>query len=167
MRHIRVYGTPAPQGSKSARPVYKGTGADRHFTGRINQVESSRRLPGWRDAVKAAALLQRLDGYGQGTAVAVTLRFYLKRPGGHYGSGRNAAVLRPSAPPYPTGKKDDIDKLARGVLDGLTDAGVWHDDGQVAALTVLRDWADNGEAPGCEIWISPRQEPGNQSEVAA
>jgi Holliday junction resolvase RusA-like endonuclease len=154
--YIRVYGTPAPQGSKSARPIYAGSGPARHFTGRINQVESSKHVPVWRDAVKAAALEQRGQAFGPGVPLAVRLRFYLKRRAGDYGTGRNAAVLRPAAPAFPTGKKDDIDKLARAVLDGLTDGGAWHDDGQVASLTIDRDWADNGELPGCEIWIGVR-----------
>jgi hypothetical protein len=41
-----------------------------------------------------------------------------------------------------------------GVFDGLTDAGVWDDDGQVVKITAWKVYADTRE-PGAFIKISP------------
>jgi len=52
---ITVHGQPATQGSKHARPIYKGRGADKVFTGKVAQVESSKeKHTTWREAVKSA-----------------------------------------------------------------------------------------------------------------
>ena len=65
--------------------------------------------------------------------VTVALRFGLPRPRGHYGTGRNAGIVKPSAPVWPA-TKPDVDKLVRAVLDALTGI-VWVDDSQVAILS--------------------------------
>ena len=41
--------------------------------------------------------------------------------------------------PNPTTSRPDIDNLAKSILDGITQAGVWHDDGQVQSL-IARKW---------------------------
>ena len=93
-----VHGAPVPQGSK------------RIVRGRL--IDANKGLKPYRASVSAAAAealglptedpnaLQRaLEGLcvARG-AVAVSLRFGLVRPRGHYGTGRNADVLKPSAP---------------------------------------------------------------------
>lgn len=70
---------------------------------------------------------------------------YLK---GHYGSGRNAAILKPDAPQWKdTGKdRDNCDKL---VLDALT--GIFFvNDSQVAAGEITKKYSEN---PRTEIGI--------------
>lgn len=49
----------------------------------------------------------------------LALTFFRPRPKGHYGTGRNAGVLKDSAPDFPTTKPDGL-KLARSVEDALT-----------------------------------------------
>lgn len=44
-------------------------------------------------------------------------------------------------------RKPDVDNAAKGVLDALTDAGVWGDDVQVVRLVVDRCWGAVGERP--------------------
>src|SRR5690606_25696178 len=56
--------------------------------------------------------------------------FTLARPRSHYRTGRNAHLLRDSAPARPTGAPD-LSKLARATEDALTEAGVWKDDAAV------------------------------------
>jgi len=127
-----VHGAPVPQGSK------------RVVRGRL--IDASKGLKPYRASVSAAAA----EALGLPTddpsalqaalaalpvargAVAVSLRFGLVRPRGHYGTGRNADVLRPSAPVWPA-TKPDVDKLERAVLDALTGI-VWADDSQVVVL---------------------------------
>ena len=131
---IRVHGTPAPQGSKRAF-------VNRH-TGKASVVEMSKRVTPWREAVKAASLTalgRPLGVWGEphepiAGPVVVYVTFLLARPKGHYGTGRNADVLRDSAPKYPA-VKPDLDKLIRSTLDALTEARVWTDDSQVVRVT--------------------------------
>lgn len=151
MIRIRVNGIPAPQGSK------------RHV-GNGRMVESSKAVGPWREAVRAEA--QRVISAGDVTpwasvaladAVSVTAVFLLPRPQSHYGTGRNAGQVRPSAPPFPAGRPD-LDKLLRALLDGLTAAGVWRDDAQVASISAAKVYARHGEACGVVIDVDGMKE---------
>lgn len=62
--------------------------------------------------------------------LAVTLAFFVTRPASVTPTKRP----RPSVPP-------DIDKLARAILDALTQAAVWDDDGQVVELHAAKHYA--------------------------
>lgn len=73
--------------------------------------------------------------------VAVHIVATFARPAAHYGTGRNAQVLKPGAPARPTNRAaGDVDKVARLVLDGLDVAGVYGDDAQVAVLRVEKEY---------------------------
>jgi crossover junction endodeoxyribonuclease RusA len=135
-----VHGTAAPQGSKRAFVR----------AGRAHLVESSdARVKSWRGAVVDAALGAVAEPFPGPAAVTVTFR--LKRPKGHYRTGKNSALLRDSAPAYPAGTPD-LDKLLRATMDGLTAAGAWRDDAQVVIVTAAKLWADDG-LPGADITI--------------
>jgi crossover junction endodeoxyribonuclease RusA len=83
-------------------------------------------------------------------AVELRLGFDLPRPAGHYGTGRNAAVLKPSAPVHPI-TVPDLDKLVRCVSDAITDARLWADDSQVVSLVTAKRY---GEQPGVHITVT-------------
>ena len=140
-----VIGTPAPQGSKR--------GFVNKATGKVSMVESSsERVRSWREDVRAAALAA-VDGTGLLTGpVRVTVVFRLARPKGHYGTGRNAATLKASAPRYPAGKPD-LDKLERATLDALTGT-VIADDCQVVELHTAKRYAVVGARPGAYIIVT-------------
>ena len=74
--------------------------------------------------------------------IGVQLDFILKRPALHFGTGKNADVVKSSSPRYPA-KAPDLDKLTRAIFDALTDARVWDDDGQVVWLRASEHWADD------------------------
>lgn len=78
-------------------------------------------------------------------AVGVDIEIYLSRPKTHYGTGRNATMIKPTAPPHAI-VTPDIDKVARLILDALTIAGVIADDRQVVTLTVSKEYVDVGQA---------------------
>lgn len=138
---ITVYGTPAPQGSK--RGFVAG--------GRAVVVDDNKpALRNWRQDVKAAALETRSSMSRQPVEVSVT--FFLARPKGHYGTGRNAGTVRGSAPRHPA-VKPDLDKLLRSTLDGLKEAGIYDDDAQVVIVAGVKQYCRSGQAPGASITV--------------
>jgi len=150
---VIVHGVPGPQGSK------------RHV-GNGRMIESSAKVKPWRDAVVAAVGREMTrTGWVQVTGpVSLGITFFLARPKGHYGTGRNAGTLRKSAPAYPA-VKPDADKLIRSTQDALTTVGAWRDDAQAVDLFVCKRYAapnvDIGATfPGCLISL---QEIGGQS----
>lgn len=143
---ITVTGTPAPQGSHK--------GFLNPHTQRVVVTDDSKKTRPWRQDVRAAALdalagRPPLDG-----PVEVTIAFAMPRPRYHFGTGRNASVLKPGAPTY-VEKKPDIDKLTRSTLDALTEARVFRDDAQVAALNVVKGYATDPQKPGAHITVAP------------
>ena len=79
--------------------------------------------------------------------------FRLPRPKGHYGTGRNAGLLKPSAPWYPAGRPD-LDKLLRSTLDALGEAGIWGDDAQVVTIAASKHYTSDYEPPGATIRVA-------------
>lgn len=121
MLTITVHGVPGPQGSKKARPVYKGRGADRVFTGRVAQQESSKKVKPWREAVEQAALEAMMPGAPWRLDGPLVAEFVFSLP-------RGKTVRRTHHTTYP-----DLSKLIRSTEDALTKAGVWADDARVVA----------------------------------
>jgi Holliday junction resolvase RusA-like endonuclease len=153
---IVVYGTPAPQGSKKAFAwTDKGTGR-----ARASMVESSKdRVRAWRSYVVDRAR-EVMAGRPPFTGPCeVSMVFTFTRPRSHYGTGRNAAVLRPGAPARPaSGTTGDLSKLCRATEDALTDAGIWADDKFAVEYTRLAkvysgEDADALELPGAIITV--------------
>jgi Holliday junction resolvase RusA-like endonuclease len=121
--YLEVTGRPAPQGSK------KGFARG----GKVAMVEMSKYVKPWRQDVRSAAeawVARSPDLYPLPGALSVDMVFSIARPKGHYGTGRNAGVLKPNAPAHPA-SMPDLSKLARSTEDALTSAGVWSDDARV------------------------------------
>lgn len=125
-----VAGIPIPQGSKK--------GFSQRGSTFVQLVDDNKvKLRPWRAEVTRVAKAswadrERLDG-----AVLVELVFVFERP-------KSVKREHPSVRP-------DVDKLARAVLDGITDAGVWRDDAQVVRLVSEKSY---GAAPGVHVVIS-------------
>jgi len=78
----------------------------------------------------------------------VNIHCYFPRPKGHYRTGKNAHLLKDSAPVYHTGRPD-TDNLAKFVCDSLN--GIfWHDDSYIAYLTV---WKLYSEIPRTRVLV--------------
>jgi Holliday junction resolvase RusA-like endonuclease len=125
-----VEGTPIPQGSKKAFVI----------RGRAVIVDDNApKLHPWRLKVKQAAMvaLAGRDGFPAQQPVAVFLDFYMPR---------KVSVKRPRPSVRP-----DLDKLIRAVLDALTDARVYADDGQVVAMDPKKWYAE--DKPGVRIVV--------------
>jgi crossover junction endodeoxyribonuclease RusA len=125
--HIDAKGAPAAQGSM------------RHI-GNGRMISMSKKLPGWRKAVIAAAKdahgedFEPLDG-----ALTVHLDLYLSRP------------ATTKFPDYPAGTPD-LDKLQRAIGDALKLAGTITDDARIVSWHAHKHWAI-GREPGALITI--------------
>jgi crossover junction endodeoxyribonuclease RusA len=128
-----VYGLPVPQGSKK---VIRG-----------NVIEmADARLRTWRQDVAGAAKEAMVGQEAFTEPVDLRLMFFLPRPQSHFGTGRNAEKLRPSAPQAPA-VHPDLDKLCRAILDAMT--GIcFRDDKQVVGLQASKLYAEGQFAPG-------------------
>ena len=133
---IRVFGEPAPQGSKTA--IVRG--------GKAIMYEASKKLPKWRDSVlmtcKVTALEQKAETPLLGP-LAASVTFYLERP-------HSTTRAYPNNAP-------DVDKLLRAVFDGLQESGVISNDGQIVIVTAFKLWADEENPPGAVISISKKE----------
>lgn len=132
-----VDGIPAPMGSH------------KHI-GRGRIINDNPRTAEWQNAVRWS-FRQAYRGEPTAGCVMVILTFYFPHNKGHYGTGRNAGKLKPSAPIGCTYKvKPDLDKLVRAVLDCGTGI-LWVDDAQVVHLTCQKEWS---ESPRMEFDIT-------------
>ena len=146
---IRVYGLPAPQGSK------------KHI-GRGILVESSKKVKPWRQEVLRATLdSDQYSGQVIDKACQVSLEFLIPRPRSHYGTGRNKNKLKPSSPYFCTSMRNgDIDKLCRSTIDGLsvTSGGaLLADDSLIVQLTASKRYCFENELFGAWILVSEPQ----------
>ena len=105
---FRVLGTPVPQGSVKA------------FGSRV-VANNEHALGSWRSDVASAAQRAKPVDWDNNAAISLRCEFVFPRPLSHYGTGKNATKLKPSAPRYHV-KTPDVDKLVRGVADSIGDA---------------------------------------------
>ena len=97
----------------------------------------------WRARVEAAAV-KAMDGLELRTgALRLNVTFVFRRPAGHYGTGRNAGRLKPSAPLY-VRTRPDADKLLRAVGDSITGI-VCRDDAQLVIVHAEKHYGE----PAC------------------
>jgi Holliday junction resolvase RusA-like endonuclease len=150
-----VYGVPAPQGSKQARAIYRGSAArgTREFTGKVAVTEMSKKVAPWRQEVaKAIAAAIRATDHRSApwtpldAPLEVRVTFTLARP-------KSVSAARR---PWPT-VTPDKDKLERSTLDGITMGGAWRDDCLVVRSVTEKIYTGSPGAldrPGAviEIW---------------
>ena len=125
---LEIFGDPAPQGSK------------RIIKGRLIEA-SSAKLTRWRKAIaeQCRNVREQEDIFFTGP-VSVEVLFYLARP-------KTVKREWPIVPP-------DLDKLCRGLLDGIGQSELtWHDDSQVVKLVAWKAYADERE-PGASVKIT-------------
>jgi Holliday junction resolvase RusA-like endonuclease len=135
-----VLGKPEPAGSKRAFTNPK--------TGRVQVVDANRHAAPWKQQVAGAARGVLTEAPLLTGPLSLTVVFFVKRPRGHFGTGRNANVLKPSAPRYPA-VKPDATKLVRAVEDALTGV-IYRDDAQVVDQYVAKRY---GTPERCEVRV--------------
>lgn len=108
-------------------------------------VEDNPKTQAWRDEIARTVRSAEFEVAAHGQAIGVEITSTLARPGGHYGTGRNAGKVKASAPRHPTAKgTGDVDKLARLVLDALEDADALDNDAQVVEVLSRKSYPDDG-----------------------
>lgn len=118
---LDVYGRPTPQGSK------------RVFNGRIVEAQSAN-LKKWRAAIEEACQPYANQNIHLGP-IRLEVDFYLERP-------KTVKVKDRALPIVPP----DLDKLLRGVGDGIGQSGlIWGDDSQIVEISARKFYADDRE----------------------
>ena len=72
------------------------------------------------------------------TPLKLIVDFNMQRPKSHYGTGRNMAVVKPSAPKFHA-KKPDIDNLVKFYMDAMNGI-VYKDDSQVVEINACKNY---------------------------
>lgn len=134
-----VAGDPKPAGSKR--------GFFNKFTKHVVITDANPNSKDWKTDVKYQAA-QHYSGDLWDCPIYLKLTFFRLRPAGHYRSGKNAHLLKDSAPKRPT-PKPDVLKLARGVEDALTGV-IWVDDSLIVDESLHKNY---GDKPGVLVEI--------------
>src|SRR5262245_13510375 len=108
---LKIYGAPAPQGSKS----FKGM-----VNGHAIMVESSKKVKPWRQDVKAAAIAARNGSPPIDGPISLRMVFTVPKPTSAPKRRRTFAMRKP-----------DLSKLARSTEDALVDGGLIADDARI------------------------------------
>ena len=144
-----------------AQPVGSKKQVTNPKTGKSYVIDDAKGSRPWKQEVAATALQYRPSELLAGP-VELQLVFFVARPKSHYGTGRNAAVVKPSAPVFPI-TRPDCTKLVRCVEDALTNV-IWRDDAQVVHQVAGKRY---GTPERCEITITPLHETPVVNERAA
>lgn len=145
MISFTVHGLPIAQGSKRQ---FKPPNAKFPVMVDTNQ----KKLRPWRSLVHDTAVGAMNGSNPIDGPVKLTLLFILPRPKSHYRTGRNASILKDTAPQWHTGTPD-LDKLLRAVCDSLTGI-VWHDDKQVSGCIATKCY---GIDIGVHVIVEPME----------
>lgn len=176
---FEVRGTAVPQGSRQPHvPLYgDGTPVRRHAAGcpgsrskakakeyaqkpcrcpiMATHVEDDfgARHKEWRSVIQDQARVAMSDRPLLDCLVVARFTFYRKRPQGHYGSGKNASMLKDASPAAP-GTRPDVLKLARSIEDALTNF-VYLDDSLITDEIIVKRYAGLGEPERVIVRIEP------------
>lgn len=124
---FKVHGLPIPQGSKKAFKVGNN----------INLVESSKKLPAWRNQITNAATLAMGAKPAAISPIRVDVIFWMPEP-------KKPKWWAPAVRP-------DLDKLCRSLLDGMTGI-IFKDDCQVVSLHAEKRYTTVTKI-GAEVWV--------------
>ena len=143
---VVAYGDPAPQGSKT-----------RGRNGGVYE-SSAKTLKPWREAVKWAVIeavdRARWSTVAKPGGVDLDITVTRERLASHFGTGRNAGIVKPWAVDALPTTQPDGDKLERAIWDALKWGGVYEDDSQVTDWSGRKRFAHPGAG-----WTMGRPDP--------
>lgn len=141
-----VPGIPKPGGSKRVFHNKR--------TGKAMVTDACKTNKDWRAVVANTALYAMSDNKFdkfESEPLHLSVVFFMPRPKGHYRTGKNAHLLRQSAPAYPT-TKPDATKLLRALEDALTGI-LWRDDAQIVLQMVSKKYVPNEYSCGAMVTV--------------
>lgn len=138
--NFTVFGKPAQMGSKKA--FVRGNRA-------IITDDNSAKRKQWSNAVSSSAAEAMSESELMTGPIILRVDFFFARPQSHYGSGKNASVLKPSAPGRHA-QSPDLDKLIRCIGDALTGIA-FRDDRQIFRVESTRFWTADQERAIVEV----------------
>jgi len=132
-----VAGEPAPKGSTKSFPYKRKDG---HLG--VSTTNANPRTATWEGRIATEAQTAMAGASPFEGPVFVEAHFWMTRP-----------KSLPKRVTLPIGRKNDLDKLLRCCLDGLT--GICYlDDGQVAIISgSSKRYADQDHPPGCLVTV--------------
>lgn len=146
---VVILGKAATQGSKT--PIRNKAGQV------VGMREDNPKSRPWRQDVAKTMLAARPEGFRVwDEAVAVEVTIYVPRPKSHFGTGRNAGILKDDAPQFPPNGLD-CDKVMRAIGDAGTTVW-WRDDSRISKITVERLYCKGEKPERTEIRATPRRE---------
>ena len=129
-----ILGKPSPSGSKKAFQHSK--------TGKIVVVDTAKGKAKWQTLCKRAATAAVKESGWKCASGPITLyvEFRFARPKSHYRTGKNATLLKESAPFWHI-QKPDRTKLLRCLEDSFKGV-LWKDDSQVMSGEACKYWGE-------------------------
>lgn len=143
---VKIFGPPVGMGSKRAFIVKAKAQLVDANSAKLRSFQAE-----LKDALREAMHQDALNlMYGP---VGLEVEVVMQRPKSHYGTGKNALVLKPDAPHW-CQTKPDLDKVIRAVGDCATGIVVM-DDAQFASLgeSVKRYQSTWADTPGVRVTI--------------
>ena len=136
-----VPGLPRPGGSKTATLIRRKGGEIVMKNGRplITTRDDAKGNKEWKAQVAYFANTH-YQGQPLDCPLAIEVTFVMPRLKGHFGSGKNANVLKANAPAFHT-VKPDCTKLLRAAEDALTGI-LWRDDAAISLQIVRKVFGD-------------------------
>ena len=141
-----VFGKPETAGSKRGFIVRSKSGKQH-----VAIVDDNKNTKPWQAQVRFCAKQAWPSPTLALGPVFLRCTFYFARFKTHYGTGRNAGKLRPSAPKDHTQRPDSL-KLMRAIEDALTGV-LYKDDCQIVDEAHGKRWAGPGEPARAEIAV--------------
>lgn len=139
-----VPGFPKPQPRQKQRIIFP-KGGGRPFAANYDPGDAEV----WKREVRLAAA-DHVQNPVWTCPIDLELTFFFPRPAGHYGTGKNAGVLKETAPLRC--QLYDSDNLAKAVMDALQTVGMYRNDKQCDLSGVHRVYAEPGHT-GCQITL--------------
>ena len=127
-----ILGKPSPSGSKKAFQHSK--------TGKIVVVDTAKGKAKWQTLCKRAATAAVKESGWKCASGPMNLQvhFTFARPKSHFRTGKNSAIMKPTAPFWHT-QKPDRTKLLRCLEDAFKGV-LWQDDSQVISGEARKRW---------------------------
>lgn len=148
IEHVRfAAGNPVPQPRQRHRAFIKNGKAMAH-----NYTPEKHPVQAWKRIIQNCFKndkIEKIEG-----PIRLDLYFVIDRPKSHYRTGKNAHLLKDSAPEKWHLQKPDSDNFTKAVMDAINGLDIWNDDNQVCILTVQKVWIHKEQPnPGCHIMI--------------